>query len=120
MKFIKSLAVLLSCSLLSVSAQEIEVFSNDISVSRDKRTYTYIGDVEIHFSKDALIQKKSNLVKYGERQIEMSGDVVVTFVSGVAYADSMKIKYNGDKHIASAEQVVIRVSKDKQIEVTDK
>lgn len=115
MKLFKLSVFLLSCLFLSVSAQsvstqDIEVFSNDVSVSSDKKTYTYIGDVEIHFNQSALVESKSKLVKYEENNVVMSGDVVVTFVSGKAYAEELMINEQGNKMIATTNQLVFRLS----------
>jgi lipopolysaccharide export system protein LptA len=115
MKLIKVLAFSLSCFFLSVSAesvstQDIEVFSNDVSISSDKKTYTYIGNVEIHFDQSALMNSSSKLVKYEKDKVKMSGDVVVTFVSGEAYAEELTINQKGDKVIASTNQLVFRLS----------
>jgi len=81
-----------------------------MSVSRDKNTYTYIGDVEIHFHQSALVQSSSKLVKYEKNKVIMSGDVVVTFVSGKAYADEMTINEKNNKVIATTNQLVFRMS----------
>jgi len=115
MKLFKLFVLSLSCLFLSVSAQsvsnqDIEVFSNDVSVSSDKKTYTYIGDVEIHFNQSALVESKSKLVKYEENNVIMSGDVVVTFVSGKAYAEKLTIHEKGNKMIATTNQLVFRLS----------
>lgn len=124
MKLFKLFVFSFSCLFLSVSAQnissqDIEVFSSDVSISSDKKTYTYIGDVEIHFNQSALVQSKSKLVKYEENNVIMSGDVVVTFVSGKAYADELVINEKGNKMIATTNQLVFRLSSSNGEETPD-
>jgi len=105
MYLIKTLAV---CAVLMsgfATANQMEISSQKLTVSKSDKTQTYSGDVRIAFLKDMPLETKADLVRIENGKTIMQGKVEIKLNNAIAMTEKVSFLDSKEGLIAEMDEV---------------